>query len=88
MDYFYCNDCHEIFSEEEAIYSTVENVHWWLDDKPVERWTERLCPYCRSDDLEECEYCDYCGEPFPPGALPADGMCAECRKNESSQSCG
>lgn len=81
MNWYYCQDCGAVFSEEDLLVETVENRHWWLDDCPVERWTEYSCPECGSSDVEEAEYCDYCGDAFRPEDL-TDGVCAKCRKAE------
>ena len=78
MYWYYCKDCGAVFSAEELVVEDVENRHWWLDDCPVERWTEYSCPECGSSDVEEAEYCDYCGDAFAPSDL-IDGMCARCR---------
>ena len=81
MDWYYCQDCGAVFSEEDLLVETVENRHWWLDDCPVERLTEYSCPECGSNDVEEAEYCDYCGDAFRPEDL-TDGVCARCRNAE------
>lgn len=81
-DYLACDECHAVFHENEARYETVENVHWWLDDKPVERWTVVYCPFCGCEGPVDVSYCDNCGEPFHPDDLN-DGLCKECEKIEN-----
>jgi hypothetical protein len=83
MKYYYCEDCKAIFSEEEVTVIVNENRHWWLDDCPIETWTEYECPECGSSYIEECEYCDMCGEPCMPDTL-IDGLCEKCKKEEAA----
>ena len=77
MAWYYCNDCGSVFQENEIRVVTGEDRHWWLDDCPVERWTELHCPECDSEDIDEAEYCDYCGDAFRPEDL-TDGICQAC----------
>lgn len=81
--WWYCKDCGSVFMYEDIRFEKVENRHWWLDDCPVETWCDRLCPECGSMDIDECEYCEYCGDPFKPGEL-IDYICERCRKEEEN----
>lgn len=81
MEWYYCECCGAVFAKEDIRVNSGCDVHWWLDDKPKEYWAEWLCPECGSACIEECEYCEYCGDPFKPGEL-VDGVCEECRKKE------
>ena len=58
----YCNDCNELFLDSEA-----ESRPTVLEDgkPPWER--VMLCPFCGSEDLDEADSCERCGEPIPPG---------------------
>lgn len=76
MRWMYCYNCKNIFLEEDIISIKHEECHWWLDDKPTEVYYECNCPYCKSDDMEECNYCDICGEPIPPDKH--DTLCEVC----------
>lgn len=78
MGWYYCKDCGKVMRESEIHVETGEDIHWWLDDCPAERWTEWYCPDCGGEDLEEAVFCDYCGDPFRPEDL-TDGVCARCR---------
>lgn len=78
MDYYYCNDCGAIFNDECAKYAVTVERHWWLDDCPAETLTEMLCPECGSFDIEECSYCEECGEACRPQDL-IDYLCEKCR---------
>lgn len=52
-----CNQCEEIFSEDEAEYE--DRGQWvpWQEGYAYESGGHLLCPCCRSDDVE-----DYYGE--------------------------
>ena len=71
-----------LFPEDDVHVERVNNVHWWLDDRPVESWVELSCPYCGSQDFVEPSVCEECGEAFPPRELNAEGVCKECRKKK------
>ena len=76
--WYYCECCGAVFPEREIRVEHIENIHWWLDDCPVEQWTEYHCPECDSSDIDEAEYCDCCGDAFNPSDL-IDGLCEKCR---------
>lgn len=79
MDWFYCADCGAVFPESQVHVEQIENRHYWLDDKPVERWCEYYCPECGSVDIQEAVYCDWCGDALRPEDLK-DGLCELCRR--------
>lgn len=79
MDFYYCEICGAVFMEDDMTILRHEEPHGELDGCPSEILYERLCPECGSASIEECEYCDWCGEPFKPEDL-VDGMCEKCRK--------
>lgn len=79
MDWFYCEECGAKFTEDDVMIVREEERHSWLDDCPVEIRHEWLCPDCGSGCIQECDYCDWCGDPFRPGEL-IDGICERCRK--------
>lgn len=49
------------------------------------------CPLCRSWDVDEAEYCDYCGEAWPVNDMDynKDGafICSRCREEEEDEDC-
>ena len=71
----YCEDCRSTF--------LVPNVridrfcHYWLDDKPEEKFYMPICPECGSSEIEECPCCDSCGTELLPEDL-TNGLCPEC----------
>ena len=79
VGYLYCRDCAEFMDEVEALRFTPE-VHDELEGKPTEWIGERRCIYCGSDDLEEADECQECGELFPESELDDEGVCEDCRK--------
>lgn len=83
---WYCEECGALFQGMNAHIEHVENRHWWLDDCPVEHWTEMYCPECGSPAIYEAPECDGCGEVFRPQDL-VDGFCEKCRKEEWSDGC-
>ena len=85
MAYYYCKDCGELFPEYDIERKTETEVHWWLDDKPVQTLYYEYCPYCHSDDIAECPTCDECGEYYTPDELDENGLCAECREEADNQ---
>lgn len=84
MDWMYCEDCKAIFIKDDAGVRVERDVHYWLDDKPVEEWAEWFCPECGSGNIEEADYCEICGEVIIPEDSP-DGLCEECRKREEGK---
>lgn len=58
---YYCNDCNEFFSDEDAASRPTE-----LEDSRPQGERVMLCPYCGSEDYDEAAYCERCGEPIPP----------------------
>lgn len=50
---YQCNDCGQVFDEDEVI------VHRWKERHPYgsgfadEEMAECMCPFCKSDDIEE-----------------------------------
>lgn len=58
-DIYFCNDCKQFFTEDEA--GTESELHTELDGHWCE--TFMVCPHCGSDDYEEAYECEICGEP-------------------------
>ena len=73
-----CEKCDEVFSADDVVCKRTDEVLYWLDDRPVASFYEWFCPYCGSDEIVEAEYCEECGEAFPPRELE-DGLCETCR---------
>ena len=86
MAKWYCQDCGETFDESEIevdrAYEYSDRIGhggmYWDD--------EYRCPHCGSEDIDECEICDLCGEYFPPSKLEYVGSsdfhaCEDCRDN-------
>lgn len=78
MRFFICTDCGCLMNEIEAT-TFVPEIHYELDNHPVEMISELHCIYCNADEdwLEEAEICDECGEWFPTDEL-IDGLCRVC----------
>ena len=79
VSYWHCLECNEIIPRDELRIVREEERHYWLDDCPVEVNYICFCPYCGSEELEEAEYCEGCGDPYGPDELDADGLCVTCR---------
>ena len=62
---YYCNNCEKIFEETEL--DAGENYF---------RMPIYICPNCRSEDLEECDTCELCGEYIEPDTM----FCRDCRE--------
>ena len=82
MNWMCCENCGELFEEHDARVEVTKNIHYWLDDKPVEEWCDYLCPECGSADIHDAPYCDNCGDAVRPEDL-IDGLCEMCRKELS-----
>ena len=50
---FQCNDCGEVFDEDELIVHTWKESHPYGDGYADEEMSECLCPFCKSQDLEK-----------------------------------
>lgn len=79
-DWYFCDDCKAIFMSEDVHVIVHRDVHYWLDDQPVETSYEYLCPECGSPCISEAAYCEECGEVCLPEDLDENWLCAECRK--------
>lgn len=77
--YYFCLDCDSVMDDTESLCFHPE-AHSELDGNPVEWVGERRCIYCNSDNLEEAEYCDECGELFPRSMLDENSLCENCRQ--------
>lgn len=74
-----CLRCGTVSEEHDALRFFPE-VHDELPEKPTE-WMARLCcPECGSEDLEEAELCDECGEYFLRSELDENDLCPACRE--------
>ena len=78
----YCPDCKNHFEEDELY---CEKEYETLDGRTYVTGEYTYCPYCGSDDYEEAELCESCGEFFFAEDLE-DGYCESCyrhmQKNE------
>ena len=82
VSYWYCQRCRGIIAQEDLNFAWEEELHYWLDDCPVETYVTAHCPCCGSEEIDEAEYCEVCGEPFAPEDLE-DGICKECMEKEN-----
>lgn len=78
---WYCNDCNEVFEENEIVTETTwanSNYIGFGGDYPE---TTAYCPNCHSEDIRECEKCDACGEEVPETECFGRHtyLCDECR---------
>ena len=48
-----CNDCGEVFDEDELIVRTWKEPRPYGSGTAWEEMRECLCPFCNSDDIEE-----------------------------------
>lgn len=51
-----CNRCGDTFDEPKTKYE----YHSEVDTRQYESY--QVCPYCESDDIDECGRCDCCGD--------------------------
>ena len=78
----YCERCRSLFME--PSYIEHRDTCHWLDDRPVMRVYERICPECGCGEIEDCPSCDACGIECLPEDL-VDGICPDCRGNPDLQ---
>ena len=86
---YYCNNCERDFDEEDLV-----PVMQWDGEGVMGGYhvVESECPYCGStDDWEEAEECDYCGEYFgeETGLISALDMklCKDCAQEVVTEFC-
>lgn len=82
--FYICNHCGNEMDDYEALV-LVPEVHNELDEKPIEWIGQLQCIYCGSDDLEEAEYCEECGELFPLDQLDINWLCPTCAREEAKK---
>ena len=67
---YYCNDCKSEFEELKMEKTTFEDFYGVSNLFPTSHeCTLKSCPHCGSDDFEEMETCDRCGEYIPSELL-------------------
>lgn len=66
---YWCTDCQSLFDESEM---EVEELSHDSEIEPGE--TLCKCPNCGSDDFEEADRCECCGEYIRPGRT----LCEDC----------
>lgn len=59
---FYCNECKEIFDEYDA---EARKEYPNSTDFPNSYYTYLVCPNCHSDNIQEAQRCELCGEWHP-----------------------
>lgn len=67
MTYFYCEDCGNIFSEEDA---KVRVEDWGYGTREI-----YVCPECFNKNITDAEKCECCGEPI----APTEKFCEICK---------
>lgn len=73
MDWYYCNECGEFFSEDEA--DCVSDFHAELIGMGGDcSETFMVCPHCGSDDFDYANECELCGDPIQDGHF-----CEDCK---------
>lgn len=69
---WYCNECGELFRETDA------GTRRAVEEDDTYPWVQIMtCPCCGSDELEEAEECERCGEPIAPGQT----FCEACESD-------
>lgn len=75
---YYCNDCKEEFDTPKMEKTTFEEFYGVSNLFPTSHeCTLKSCPRCGSDDIEEMETCDKCGE-----------YCLECDLTDTDEMVG
>lgn len=67
---YFCNRCKETFDSLDAVYDFSSEA--WGQ---TVRHYRSVCPHCGSDDYDEMDKCEICGEYIMPG----EGICENCR---------
>lgn len=65
-----CQNCQEMFDSPNAVLDS-DSEYW---GRRVHHYTS-VCPNCGSDDFEEMDKCEVCGEWIDPG----EELCDNCR---------
>lgn len=73
---YICNKCGTTFSEPEVEHGYMNCEYWgakcYMDD------STEVCPECHSEDFEEAEQCEWCGEWFSQDELNGCNVCEDC----------
>lgn len=67
---YLCNRCGEMFDCPDSVFDFYSEA--W--GRTVKHYTS-VCPHCHSDDYDEMDKCEICGEYIPQG----EGICENCR---------
>lgn len=66
---YICNRCSQTFGSLDKVYDFSSEA--W--GRTVDHY-KSVCPNCGSDDYDEMDKCEICGEYIPPG----EGICENC----------
>lgn len=85
---YYCNECNKVIEHDELIpkkicFETEFGVGSLFRDRHYH--TVYHCPHCGSNDVEEAEKCQVCGEWFGLEQLNCDFYCEECAEDEANE---
>lgn len=68
---YICENCQQMFDSPNAVLDS-DSEYWGAN---VHHYTS-VCPNCGSDEFEEMDKCDVCGEWINPG----EELCENCRE--------
>lgn len=72
MKYYYCYECEEFFTEEEAGHRAAQ-----LEDAMPPGTQVMCCPSCGSSEITEAEVCRKCGKPIFGRSVE---FCEDCER--------
>lgn len=82
MSVKYCKDCGCIFDEEDA---NIEDCGFYTEvwgHQEYQVFDVLRCPDCNSDEIDDAEKCEECGDYFSPDELDEDGYCPYCHEDK------
>lgn len=79
MEMMLCKDCNCAFDEFNIVWDTEYET---IEGRSFPIFEHACCPYCRSEEIEEAEECECCGEWVPKEDMHVDfeGFCNDCVK--------
>ena len=72
---YVCNDCNNVF-DEDALSIVTDNMGECFGNPSFKSYS--VCPYCKSDDIQEAEKCELCEEWGHTESYDGEHYCNEC----------